>query len=114
MRVKRQKIANDVAQRLFAAEQALDIAVARIAELNAALPLARLDARLAACVGQEALTRSASAIMLLAQSRAEIIATHVSLKQATDGMGLDEMAFGDLLKLEGSASGAFSPQLRAA
>ncbi|WP_404478684.1 hypothetical protein [Novosphingobium sp. BL-52-GroH] len=98
MRAHRQKIATDVAQRLFAAEAALDIAAARIAELNAALPLARLDANLAASVGQEALARSASAIVLVAQTRAEIIATHASLKEASSVIGLGEMAFGDLIK----------------
>jgi hypothetical protein len=43
MRAQRLAIAQTVAERLFAAETALDIALARIAELNAALPLARLD-----------------------------------------------------------------------
>ena len=36
MRAQRQAIARNVAERLFAAEEALDVAAARIAELNAA------------------------------------------------------------------------------
>ena len=55
MRAQRQSIAKHVAERLFAAEEAIDIAAARIAELNAALPLARLDARLSAMIGQNAI-----------------------------------------------------------
>lgn len=42
---QRQIIAHSIAQRLHAAEEAIDLAAARIAELNAALPLARLEGR---------------------------------------------------------------------
>lgn len=109
MRAQRQKIATQVAQRLFAAEAALDIASARIAELNAALPLATIDARLGACVGQEAVTRSAAALMLMARARGEIIATHAGLKTASAAIGLGEMAFGDLIKLEENSGSALPP-----
>lgn len=114
MLVQRQMIATNVAERLFAAEAALDIAAARIAELNAALPLARLDARLAAAVGQEALSSSAAAVMLIAQTREKVIATHASLKQASDDIGLREMSYGDLLKVRGSEDAANGPHLRIA
>jgi len=108
----RQEVARSVAERLFAAEEALDVAAARIAELNAVLPLARLDARVAAMVGQDAITNSASAVMLVAQTRAHIVATHASLKQAGDSIGLREMAYGDLLKPTDASLG--SPHLRVA
>jgi hypothetical protein len=98
MRAQRQAIARTVAQRLFAAEEALDLAAARIAELNAALPLARLDARLAATIGQDAVQSSASAMILVAQTRGKIVATHAHLKQASDDIGLKEVSYGDLLK----------------
>jgi hypothetical protein len=98
MQAQRQAIARNVAERLFAAEAALDIAAARIAELNAALPMARLDARLAATIGQDAFTSSASAMMLVAETRGKIVATHTSLKQASDEIGLPAINYGDLLK----------------
>ncbi|NKJ00394.1 hypothetical protein [Novosphingobium sp. SG707] len=98
MRAQRQAIAQHVAKHLFAAEEAVDLAVARIAELNAALPLARLDARLSAAVGQDALIQSANALMLLTETRGRIVATHASLKQAGDDIGLAALSYGDLIK----------------
>lgn len=98
MRAHRQAIARTVAQRLFAAEEALDLAAARIAELSASLPLARLDARLAATIGQDAVQSSASAMILVAETREKIVATHLHLKKASDDIGLRETSYGDLLK----------------
>ena len=98
MRAQRQAIAQTVAARLFAAEKALDVAAARIGELNAALPLARLDAGLSAIIGQDALTSSASAVVLVAETRERIVATHASLKQASDEIGLAAVSYGDLVK----------------
>jgi len=98
MRTQRQAIARNVAERLFAAEEALDVAVARIAELNAALPLARLNVGISAVVGQEAVTSSAAAMKLIARTRGKIVATHANLKQASDDIGLAETSYGDLIK----------------
>jgi len=98
MTAKRLTIARSVAERLFAAEKAVDLAVARVAELNAALPLARLDAHIAAEIGQDALESSAAAVVLGAQMREQMVATHVRLKQASDRIGLAEVSFGDALK----------------
>jgi len=110
---ERRRIAHGIAQRLFAAEEALDIAAARIAELNAALPLARLEGRLAAAVGQEAYRSSAAAVLLVAQTREEIIITHAKLKQASDDIGLGATAYGDVFKPEEALS-TVAPALRAA
>lgn len=98
MRAQRQTIARNVAERLFAAEAALDIAAARIAELNAALPLARLDGNISAIVGQDAFLNSASAMLLVVETRDKIVATHANLKQASDDIGLTEVSYGDLIK----------------
>ncbi|MBT2246848.1 hypothetical protein JQK15_25415 [Sphingobium sp. BHU LFT2] len=113
MRAQRQSIAKQVAERLFAAEEAIDIAAARIAELNAALPLARLDARLSAMIGQDAIQSSASAMLLMAETREKIVTTHVNLKHASDAMGLAETSYGDLLKVRGAASEPGEQRLRA-
>ncbi|WP_232494452.1 hypothetical protein [Novosphingobium kaempferiae] len=98
MRAQRQAIARTVAERLFAAEDALDLAVARIAELNAALPLARLDGRISAIVGQDAILSSASALMLVVETRSKIVAAHANLKYASDEIGLPPTSYGDLIK----------------
>jgi len=114
MRAQRQAIARNVAERLFAAEEALDVAAARIAELNAALPLARLDAKLAATIGQEAIRHSASAMMLVAETREKIVVAHASLKETSDTIGLRELSYGDLLKAPSAAMTPERPQLRVA
>lgn len=111
---QRQLIAHSVAQCLFAAEEALDIAAARIAELNAALPLARLDARIGAAIGQDAISSSAAAVMLVARTRQEIVATHANLKQASDDIGLGALSYGDLLKVGLAPQPATGQHLRAA
>jgi len=114
MRAQRQDIAKNVAERLFAAEAALDIAAARIAELNAALPLARMDARLAAAIGQDAFASSASAMRLVAKTRAKIVDTHASLKAASDDIGLSDLSYGDLFKVSSAKSTVKERHLRAA
>ncbi|WEK43248.1 MAG: hypothetical protein P0Y64_18335 [Candidatus Sphingomonas colombiensis] len=114
MRAQRQAIARTVAERLFAAEEALDVAATRIAELNAALPLARLNVGLSAVVGQDALNSSASAVKLIAKTRAKIVATHTNLKQASDDIGLAEVSYGDLIKPNKAALEPHAPHLRAA
>ena len=53
--LKRREIGQEVADRLFAAEHAIDAAIARTAELAGYIPAARSDAGLACEVGQEAL-----------------------------------------------------------
>jgi hypothetical protein len=114
MRAQRQAIARSVAERLFAAEKALDLAAIRIAELNAALPLARLNVGLSAIVGQAAFTSSASAVKLIARTREKIVATHANLKQASDDIGLAEVSYGDLIKPNKSALEPRAQHLRAA
>jgi hypothetical protein len=113
MRAQRQSIAKHVAERLFAAEEAIDIAAARIAELNAALPLARLDARLSAMIGQDAIQSSASAMLLMAETREKIVNTHANLKHASDAMGLPATGYGDLLKIAEDVSRPSGQHLRA-
>jgi hypothetical protein len=91
----RQEVAQKVADRLFAAEAAIDIALTRAAELTAAMPAARTEARLSAIVGQAALDRAAEAFTALVEARRRIVETHESLDQARSQMGLREVAAGD-------------------
>ena len=63
----RQAVAQQVADRLFAVESAIDLALTRAAELNAAMPQARARARLPAMIGQDALDRAAEAFSALAE-----------------------------------------------
>lgn len=91
----RQAVAQHVADRLFAAESAIDQALTRAAELNAAMPQARAEARLPAMIGQDALARAAEAFNTLVEARRLIIEAHSALDEARARIGLREVDAGD-------------------
>jgi hypothetical protein len=104
---QRQAVAQKVADRLFAVESAIDVALTRAAELNAEMPQARTAARLPALIGQTALDRAAEAFSALVEARRRIVATHQSLDEARLQIGLQEVATGDLVpKPAGMPAGA--------
>lgn len=92
--MKRRIVANGVAERLFTAEDAIDQALARVAELAAALPSARMEANVSAVVGQRAFERSAEAMASLAAARRGIVELHAELAEVRDRVGLRGVAFG--------------------
>ncbi len=94
---ERREAAKKVADCLFAVEEAIDLALTRAAELNAAMPAARADARVSALVGQQAMDRAARAFTLLVQARGEMCETHRCLDETKTQIGLREFAVGDLL-----------------
>ncbi|MEA3041046.1 MAG: hypothetical protein QOC65_535 [Sphingomonadales bacterium] len=91
----RRAAATKVAESLFAAEAAIDAALARAAELNGTLVAARTEANLSAIVGQDAFEGAASAFAALARARAEIVETHKRLSAAQVQVGLRNVAWGD-------------------
>jgi hypothetical protein len=91
----RQAVAQSVAERLFAVESAIDLALTRAAELNAAMPAARTEARLPATVGQAALDRATEAFVALVEARRHIVETHASLDETRLQIGLREVDAGD-------------------
>ncbi|WP_454883009.1 hypothetical protein [Sphingomonas oryzagri] len=105
MRTKRIEAAKLVAARLFEAERAIDLAASRIAELNAAMPLARLDANMSAMIGQDAFESSTDALTLLAKARERMVNTHIRLKAATGDLGIAEVSFGDSIKPPSPSAG---------
>jgi hypothetical protein len=92
----RQAVAQQVADRLFAVENAIDTALAQAAELTAALPKARADARLSAIVGQAALDRTAASLAALVEARRCIVDAHEQLDIVRDQVGLREVNIGDV------------------
>lgn len=92
---KRREAAMKVAESLFAAEEAIDLALARAAELNGALVTARTEAELSALVGQDAFEVAASAFAALARARGDIVETHKRLSETKIQMGLRTVAIGD-------------------
>jgi hypothetical protein len=90
---ERRIAANKVAEQLFAAEAAIDAAVAAVAQLTAVMPMARQEANLAACIGQDALMGAMQTCQQLIEARGRIIATHAALREAQTKMGLGAVNF---------------------
>ncbi|HMC91437.1 MAG TPA: hypothetical protein VKI45_03155 [Allosphingosinicella sp.] len=100
-----------VAHSLWAAEDALDLAFARAAELNGTLVTARCEADLSALVGQDAFEGAAAALSAIARARGELVETHRRLTEAKIQIGLRAVAIGEQGKPpSGMAS---SPHLQA-
>jgi hypothetical protein len=112
----RQAVAQKVADRLYALENAIDVALTRAAELNASMPEARGEARLPAMIGQDAFDKAAEAFTSLVRARRQVIETHHSLDEARVQMGLREVSGGDLIpkpEVFEPAGRAEVPQIRA-
>src|SRR6185436_19450326 len=91
----RRAAAMKVAESLFAAEEAIDAALARTAELNSKMVTARSDAKLSALVCQDAFEVSASAFAALARARCDIVEAHKRLSETKIQVGLRTIAVGD-------------------
>jgi hypothetical protein len=92
---ERRLAANMVAEKLFAAEAAIDAAVTAAAELAAVMPSARIEGRIAAAAGQDALLAAIATVQQLADARSQIVATHKALRQAQTDVGLGQVMFND-------------------
>ena len=95
---ERRAAAIKVAESLFAAEEAIDAALARVAELNGTLVIARSEAKLSAVVGQDAFEGAASAFAALARARSDIVETHKRLSETKIQVGLRVLGVGELGK----------------
>lgn len=95
---QRREAAMKVAECLFAAEEAIDAALARTAELNGTMVTARSEASLSALVCQDAFEVSASAFAALARARCDIVEAHKRLSETKIQIGLRELAIGELGK----------------
>ncbi|MBL0924758.1 MAG: hypothetical protein IBJ12_09885 [Sphingomonadaceae bacterium] len=88
-----------VAAKLHAAEEAIDLAIVALSELNSELPSARMEAKLSATVGQPAFELSAQALQSLIQCRRQTIEAHGALAETQRDMGLGAYAMGDGWKI---------------
>ncbi len=93
----RRKAATDVAESLFAAERAIDTALARAASLNETMVTASANAKLSSLVGQDAFEVTSSAFAALARARADIVEAHKRLGETSIQIGLRTLSFGDLV-----------------
>ncbi|HWQ87741.1 hypothetical protein [Brevundimonas sp.] len=94
----RQSIGETLAVRLYAAETAIDLALAETATLAAMLPSARADAYLSAVTGQRAFDGAAGAVSALSAARSHMVQTHTALAALARKLGLDALAVGPIDK----------------
>jgi hypothetical protein len=102
---KRRAAAMKVVESLYAAEDAIDVALARAAELNSTLMMARAEAEVSALMGHDAFEVAASAFASLARARCDIVEAHKRLSETKIQMGMRSVAIGDELpkpRVEGS------------
>ncbi|MFN3559477.1 MAG: hypothetical protein ACK4UQ_09335 [Brevundimonas sp.] len=96
--MSRKAVGESLAVRLYAAEAAIDQALAETACLAAALPSARAEAYLSAVTGQRAFDGAAASISALAEARSHLVQTHTTLAALARKLGLDTLAAGPLDK----------------
>jgi hypothetical protein len=91
---QRRELAQQVADSLFEAEQAIDIAIERTARLVGLMPSVRQDANLSALVGQSALRQAIASVGALGEAREGICQAHreLSIAQAQIGLGAVTMS----------------------
>lgn len=104
----RQKLAEDVAQQLFATEEALDTALANAGDLVAMLPRARQQAGVSAKVGQAAIQQLAASLSLLAEARHQIVLAHQSLADSAGEARVTPRNFGGFIDKPAARKADFS------
>jgi hypothetical protein len=100
----RRLVAEQVAEQLYAAEAAIDAAIAATATLTGMMPAIRAEAGLSAFIGQEAIVEASETTAMLVRARSSICATHKALTLAQKQMGLGAVNFGGLI-IKPAASG---------
>lgn len=91
---ERRDAAEHLAERLFAAEQAVDEAIRKMGDLIGFMPVARMNARLSAVVGQDAISEAAETLSAMVGARGHLVATHHRLADVRDQIGLQAMGMG--------------------
>ena len=88
--------ANEIADRLAAAEAAIDAALAAVASLTAAIPVGAAQANVGRHVCHTALMHASESCGQLVKSRTNIIRTHKALRAIQGQVGLGEVNFNDM------------------
>lgn len=115
--MSRLSVGENLAERLYAAETAIDYALIETANLAAALPAARAAAWLSAVTGQRAFQGAAATLVALTEARGHIVQTHNTLSALARKLGLERLAFGPVDKpgdgppIGGSAGGETQPNM---
>ncbi|WOF43579.1 hypothetical protein KNJ79_01020 [Sphingopyxis indica] len=91
---ERVSAARKIASDLHQAEDAIDEAMIRIANLAATLPMARRDTNMSAIVGQEAMAKIANALAATGEVRQLLTDAHLALTVTQKQVGLGARMFG--------------------
>jgi len=91
---ERVSAAKKIATELHQAEDAIDEAMIRIAQLAATLPAARRDTNMSAIVGQEAMAKIANALAATGEVRQLLTDAHLALTVTQKQVGLGTRMFG--------------------
>jgi hypothetical protein len=89
--MQRRIVAQEVAQKLGNVERSIDETLVAAGALIAALPDARVRARLSAVVGQDALDLVAQATVILSQARGKLVEAHHALAQTGQEIGVGKI-----------------------
>jgi len=92
---QRRQYADQVASNLFAAEHAIDAALAKTAGLAGVVPGMRAQAGISALIGQDAMEWTGRSLAALTEARRAICEAHKELSRAQREIGLGAVAFGD-------------------
>ncbi|PQZ84413.1 MULTISPECIES: hypothetical protein [unclassified Brevundimonas] len=87
--MSRTAFGQELARRLYSTEHALDQALSEAAQLVASMTTGRVDNRISAVVGQDALENILAAMSTVGAARAAVVAAHHQMKADADRMRID-------------------------
>lgn len=88
------EIAQNVAIKLFAAEEAIDAALNKSADLTGFIPVARQEMKVSAGVGQDAIEHLLESMTMLTQARKRMIEAHAALSRDQEAARIAPRNFG--------------------
>lgn len=91
------EVAQTMATKLFAAEEAIDAALNKAADLAGFMPMARQEAKLSAEVGQDAFEHLLESMKMLTEARKHMIDTHGALARTQSSARLAPRNFGGFI-----------------
>jgi dGTP triphosphohydrolase len=86
--------AHKIATDLHAAEDAIDQAIIKLAQLASTLPIARIETNMSAVVGQDAVSKVTQAVAAAGQVRQMVTDAHAALSETQREVGLGARMFG--------------------
>lgn len=108
------EVVKSIAEKLFAAEEAVDEAMVRNTQLLEGIITGRRELNVAATTAELAQTRVAEAIAALSEARRAVMAAHAGLKNVQVRLGVEDNDFGPLDKPEEDAPKKPNVNLRVA